>query len=94
MAFKESEFQKKSVSLHGHKTSISLEKAFWSLLETSAQQEGISLAQLIQRVDENRKGNLASALRLYALTIALKDGDLFQPSLKHPAGQSKGKKSN
>jgi predicted DNA-binding ribbon-helix-helix protein len=72
MAFEDSEFQKKSVSLHGHKTSISLEKAFWSLLEASAHQEGISLTQLIQRVDENRKGNLASALRLYALAEGLR----------------------
>lgn len=65
-------FYKKSVSLHGHKTSISLEKAFWLALEKSACDQGISLSQLIQNIDENRQGNLASALRLYVLSEALK----------------------
>lgn len=60
-------FQKKSMSLHGHKTSISLEKAFWDVLEKSARDKGISLTQLIQTIDEGRPGSLASALRLYAL---------------------------
>lgn len=60
-------FQKRSVSLHGHKTSVSLEKAFWNVLEESARSQNLSLSQLIKNVDENRRGNLASALRLYAL---------------------------
>jgi len=60
-------FQKRSVSLHGHKTSVSLEKAFWKVLEEVALSKNISLSQLIKEVDENRHGNLASALRLYAL---------------------------
>jgi hypothetical protein len=49
---------------------------------------------MIQNIDENRKGNLASALRLNALAEALKNGELFQPSFKHPAGQSESKKGN
>ena len=60
-------FQKRSVSLHGHKTSVSLEKTFWDVLEQAAQAQNISLSQLIKNIDENRHGNLASALRLYAL---------------------------
>ena len=64
---KDALFQKRSVSLHGHKTSVSLEKAFWDVLEQAAQSQNISLSQLIKNVDENRQGNLASALRLYAL---------------------------
>jgi predicted DNA-binding ribbon-helix-helix protein len=58
---------KRSVSLHGHKTSISLEKAFWEVLEESAKAKRISLSQLIKNVDEDRQGSLSSALRLYAL---------------------------
>jgi len=60
-------FQKRSLSLHGHKTSVSLEKAFWTVLEDAAISQGISLIQLIKNIDEGRKGNLASALRVYAL---------------------------
>jgi predicted DNA-binding ribbon-helix-helix protein len=60
-------FQKRSVSLHGHKTSVSLEKAFWTVLEEAAHHQHISLSQLIINIDSSRKGNLASALRLYAL---------------------------
>jgi predicted DNA-binding ribbon-helix-helix protein len=36
-------FQKKSVSLHGHKTSVALEKAFWKVLEEAAHTQNISL---------------------------------------------------
>ncbi len=60
-------FQKRSVSLHGHKTSVSIEKAFWIVLEESAHLQNISLSQLIINIDSSRKGNLASALRLFAL---------------------------
>lgn len=60
-------FQKRSVCLYGHKTSVSLEKAFWKVLEDAAHSQNISLSQLIKNVDENQQGNLASALRVYAL---------------------------
>lgn len=64
-------FQKRSVSLHGHKTSVSLEKAFWNVLEKAALSQNISLSQLIKNVDENRQGALSSALRLYALDYSI-----------------------
>ncbi len=48
-------FHKRSVSLHGHKTSVSLENAFWRVLEQAALAQNISLSQLIKQVDENRK---------------------------------------
>lgn len=60
-------FQKRSVSLHGHKTSVSLEKAFWTVLEDAAKSQNISLSQLIKNIDDDHKGNLASALRVFAL---------------------------
>lgn len=60
-------FHKRSVSLHGHKTSVSLENAFWRVLEQAAQDQNISLSALIRQIDENRTGALSSALRLYAL---------------------------
>lgn len=65
-------FHKRSVSLHGHRTSVSLEKAFWGVLENSAKAQGISLSQLIKDVDAVRQGSLSSALRLYALDYVLR----------------------
>jgi predicted DNA-binding ribbon-helix-helix protein len=60
-------FQKRSLNLLRHKTSVSLEKAFWQVLEDAAHTQHLSLTQLIQKIDENRTGSLASALRLYVL---------------------------
>lgn len=60
-------FQKRSLTLKGHKTSVALEKAFWTVLEEMAQSRNVSLPQLISEIDEKRKGSLSSALRLYAL---------------------------
>jgi predicted DNA-binding ribbon-helix-helix protein len=60
--------QKRSISVAGHKTSVSLEAAFWSALRRLAADEGSSLAALVARVDAGRgKANLSSALRVYAL---------------------------
>lgn len=61
--------QKKSVLIAGrHSTSISLEEEFFSALKNIAQEQKISLNQLITQIDSERKtGNLSSALRLYVL---------------------------
>lgn len=63
----EATFQKRSVTLLGHKTSVALEKLFWTVLEEAAVAQGISLTQLIKDIDGGRKNSLSSALRLYAL---------------------------
>lgn len=72
-------FHKRSVSLHGHKTSVSLEKAFWAVLEEAAKDQKLSLSQLIKNIDESRKGNLSSALRLYALAYVLRRNEEHPP---------------
>jgi predicted DNA-binding ribbon-helix-helix protein len=65
-------FQKRSVSLYGHKTSVSLEKAFWDVLEEATIAQSLSLSQLIREVDERRIATgLSRALRLYALSFLL-----------------------
>ena len=61
-----------SVTLHGHRTSISLEPEFWALLKQVAEQDGLSVAKLIQRIDDERlntdlPSGLSSALRVYLL---------------------------
>ena len=60
--------QKRSVSLTGHATSLALEPEFWAVLDAAAAQEGLSIAQLIVRIDEARGDRpLASACRVFAL---------------------------
>jgi predicted DNA-binding ribbon-helix-helix protein len=66
---------KRSVSIAGHRTSISLEPEFWAALEAAAAARGCSLARLIGEVDRAREGagrNLSSALRVFLLAEAAK----------------------
>lgn len=60
---------KHSATLHGHRTSFSLEDEFWCELKTIAKVRGMSLAGLITEIDDERGGlgNLSSSLRLYVL---------------------------
>ena len=62
------DLRKRSVNLSGHATSLALEPEFWAVLDAAARAEGISLAALIGRIDDERAGRpLASACRVYAL---------------------------
>ena len=59
---------KRSVVISGHKTSISLEDAFWSGLKEIAHAQGASLSQTITEIDTTRRqNNLSSAIRLFVL---------------------------
>lgn len=61
---------KRSVTVAGHATSVSLEDAFWRALSDIAKAEGISVNALITRIDRRRGaggGNLSSAVRVYVL---------------------------
>lgn len=62
-----------SVTLQGHRTSISLEDAFWERLRAIAVRRRISVNALIAEVDAGRdlNGNLSSALRIHVLDDAL-----------------------
>ncbi|PZQ48102.1 MAG: aryl-sulfate sulfotransferase [Micavibrio aeruginosavorus] len=64
---------KRSVSIAGHTTSVSLEAPFWTALQRLAKAEKRSLAALIADIDERRGTNLSSALRLYVLQSLQKD---------------------
>ncbi|MDQ0462295.1 putative DNA-binding ribbon-helix-helix protein [Caulobacter ginsengisoli] len=62
------DLKKRSVNLSGHATSLALEPEFWAVLDTAAAAEGLSLAALIGRIDDQRAGRpLASACRVFAL---------------------------
>ena len=70
-AAREFSTQRRSVRIHGHSTSIRLEKAFWEVLEQIAKRDGISLATLIATVHDHCQQidtrNLASCLRVVCL---------------------------
>ena len=59
--------RKRSVTIAGHHTSLSLEQAFWDALASFARDDGISVNALLTDVDRGRKANLSSAARVYVL---------------------------
>lgn len=59
---------KRSFTIAGHRTSISLETEFWDALKAAAAAEGIAVAKLIARIDAERgAGGLSSAVRIWVL---------------------------
>ena len=59
---------KRSFTIAGHRTSISLETEFWQALRTIAEEEGVPVAKLIARIDGLRgAGGLSSAVRCWIL---------------------------
>lgn len=88
--------EKHSLTLRGHRTSVSLERAFWEAFREMAASRGLTLNQLAAEIDETRQGDtgLASAIRLHVLahfralasgsaaTIAVRGG------IPRPSGES------
>ena len=62
--------RKHSVVIAGHRTSISLEAAFWDALRAIAAADGRSIAALIADIDRRRTGNLSGAIRVFVLQRA------------------------
>jgi predicted DNA-binding ribbon-helix-helix protein len=59
---------KRSFTIKGHRTSISLEAPFWEALREAAADEHISLAQLVAAIDSSRgEAGLSSAVRIWVL---------------------------
>lgn len=60
--------KKRSLTLKGHRTSISLEDAFWSALNDIANKQTKSISELVELIDENRgEAGLSSTIRIYIL---------------------------
>jgi predicted DNA-binding ribbon-helix-helix protein len=75
---------KRSIVIAGHKTSVSLEDAFWRALKDIAVSRHITLSDLVGAIDSERQhGNLSSAIRLFVLdhyqTQPNGDGQTGQP---------------
>jgi predicted DNA-binding ribbon-helix-helix protein len=58
---------KRSLVIDGHKTSASLEEAFWNGLKEISRASGKPLSGLVSEIDRSRQGNLSSAIRLFVL---------------------------
>ena len=59
---------KRSFTIAGHSTSISLEAPFWEALKEAAHAEGASIAALVERIDRRRgTAGLSSAVRVWLL---------------------------
>jgi predicted DNA-binding ribbon-helix-helix protein len=59
---------KRSIVIAGHKTSVSLEDAFWKALKEIATLRDMTLSDLVASIDTDRRhGNLSSAIRLFVL---------------------------
>jgi predicted DNA-binding ribbon-helix-helix protein len=59
---------KRSIVIAGHKTSVSLEDAFWTGLKEIAGKRDLTLSDMVATIDQERRhGNLSSAIRLFVL---------------------------
>jgi len=73
---------KRSIVVAGHKTSVSLEEAFWSGMKEIALLRSLTLSELVGEIDGGRQqGNLSSAIRLFVL-------DYFRSRATIPAGSN------
>ena len=77
---------KRSIVIANHKTSVSLEDAFWKSLKDIATDRDMTLSDLVASIDtERHHGNLSSAIRLFVLDhYRSKDrGDREQAAARH-----------
>lgn len=59
---------KRSLSIQGHRTSLSLEPEFWAALQRAAEARRLSVAALVAEIDQTRGDrNLSSAIRVWIL---------------------------
>jgi predicted DNA-binding ribbon-helix-helix protein len=63
--------EKRGFRIHGHSTTIRLERAFWNVLEEMADEQGMTLSEMLQRIHDEclvaNDKNLASCLRVICL---------------------------
>ena len=82
---------KRSIVIAGHKTSVSLEEAFWRGLKDIAASRRVTLSDLVAGIHSERQhGNLSSAIRLFVLNhyqanMALPDRSFLAPDQPHAA---------
>ena len=76
---------KRSIVVAGHKTSVSLEDAFWSGLKEIADRRVMTLSELVGAIDKERQHtNLSSALRLFVLDFYRSQASDTEPDDQMP----------
>ncbi len=85
--------RRRAVTVAGHRTSVSIEDAFWTALKEIAAADGVSINALITAIDEGRTGrNLSSAVRVYVLDRLRRSGGPItaetaeRAASRHPPG--------
>ena len=60
---------KRSITISGHRTSITLERPFWDELKEIACRKKVSVSELVRQIDSRRdaSGSLTSAIRVFIL---------------------------
>ena len=84
---------KRSIVIAGHKTSVSLEEAFWKGLKDIATARDLTLSDLVASIDTGRhEGNLSSAIRLFVLDHyrALAGAAAAAPKTQTPGQRTEG----
>ena len=90
---------KRSIVIAGHKTSVSLEDAFWKGLKEIASGRDLTLSEMVSAIDTGRAtGNLSSAIRLFVLdhyrttiaSAALKPDSHGEAAVQRPSGLRSG----
>lgn len=76
---------KGSLSVAGHRTSLSLEPVFWTALRAAAAERGIPLNAIVTEIDEARTTNLSSAVRVWLFERA--QSAALQPRPGHDHGE-------
>jgi predicted DNA-binding ribbon-helix-helix protein len=75
---------KRSIVVAGHKTSVSLEEAFWNGMKEISNERGLTLSELVGEIDGLRQqGNLSSAIRLFVLDHFRKRAVALQQPAEH-----------
>jgi predicted DNA-binding ribbon-helix-helix protein len=78
---------KHSVTVEGHRTSISLEPEFWDEFCRLCSGHGVAIGDAIAEIDRTRNTNLSSAIRLYVLE------QIMKAKKKTPTRKSRKKKA-
>jgi predicted DNA-binding ribbon-helix-helix protein len=82
---------KRSIVIAGHKTSVSLEDAFWKALKEIASSRGMTLSEIVAAIDSARQhGNLSSAIRLFVLAHFRNHPSPEKPRHEEPRGALAG----
>lgn len=87
---------KRSIVIDGHKTSVSMEAAFWTCFKDCAREQSITLSELVELIDAGRVSgaNLSSAIRVYLLDriqTQLQDLETGRPSVASRVPLSEGR---